>query len=48
MGNPNTCVYKFVIGKPNEKPVVMTQFFALNGLEICMNLQADLAHMLYG
>ena len=47
-GNKNTYVHKFVIGKSNYHPVVITQFFILSGLRPCVNFQADVAHMLYG
>ena len=45
--NPTTCVYLFVVGKSNEHPVVITQFFILNGLGLFMNFQAYELHIYY-
>ena len=48
LGNPNTCVYQFVIGESNEHPIVITQLLILDELGTCVNFQADVAHIFYG
>ena len=48
LGNPTTCVFWFVIGKSNDHPVVITQFFIFNRLGTWVNVQDDVSHMFYG
>ena len=43
--NPTTCVNQFFVDTLNEPLFVINQFFALNGLGLCVNLQSDVAHM---
>ena len=47
MGNTNTCVYQFVIYDSNENSLVITRFFIMDVLGLCVSLKYYVEHMLY-
>ena len=48
IGNPNACVYKFIIDMPNQNPVVIIQLFIVDVLGIFLEFNINIPHIFYG
>ena len=47
MGDPTTCVYRFIYGEKDKNDTYITQYFIMNGLGLCIKVDSYVAHLFY-
>ena len=47
MGDPTTCVYKFIYDKNNSDQKKIIRYFIMHRLLLCINVDSYVAHMFY-
>ena len=45
MGDPTTCVYRFIYDEKDKNGTHITQYFIMNGLGLCIKVDSYVAHI---